>query len=510
MKASQLDATQTIHYVYNDFYYDFIPDDSIPTGYEFNSDVIEYVISKGADAINAYQTQRFGKVINAGANFIGDIIYSLMRNTAIAIGYLNAEYIDANASIYTWHYECTGIDTDYEFSGEYGTAYGFKFVGICDEVFTLVLDQNGGFYGSEKIGNWTYSTGTAEIINQIAPQYDPNVINVPTSYTGNFGDLPQPYFEGKKLHFFVKSEGVTYHLRVEDYSMLTAYVYCAPHTVTYFFMDLSSTSPGRTVDIYRYDNQQTYSATCSSTRTKYTNWRPYNITSQRYYVCSLTPVPVSSSYSVNFPFTYNGGGVAVDFTQPYNKLGILDRTLVSGSSDLFLYSLPTTPTETPSNPNPAPINVPIPVTEIPSDPEDPIPQNPDPDNVPGVPVNPVPIPLPPFATIVSGNDDLWGVTLDFEGAQYGLLPYMNSLSEFEFPSFSDLISDFSGSIIWVAQLMSILYNGTPLNVLFIALCLFSLVSVLIGAYKLWNSTEPDPGNPGMRRYKRPPKGGKKH
>ena len=88
-KASQIDATQKIHKLYEGYYYDFIPDESIPSGYEFNSEVLDYVISRGADFLNAWITQKYGKCINFVVNTAAQQLFSLCRSVAISLGLLN-------------------------------------------------------------------------------------------------------------------------------------------------------------------------------------------------------------------------------------------------------------------------------------------------------------------------------------------------------------------------------------------------------------------------------------
>ena len=111
VKASQIDASQRIHHSYDGYYYDFVPDSSIPSGYEFNSDVLDYVIGKGADFLNAWITQKYGKIINWLTNSVAQGVFSLCRNVAIAAGLIQANLFDSDQWIYKWDYECTGIES---------------------------------------------------------------------------------------------------------------------------------------------------------------------------------------------------------------------------------------------------------------------------------------------------------------------------------------------------------------------------------------------------------------
>lgn len=483
--------------------------DGLPSDYKISEQVFIDLIKSDAKGLQFDLANRIDthgvKILEWYANGIDsylNFIYGTFVNAYQATNSFVHDFIWSEATTYSWNYYFTGANPNYPGSGDYGTAYGFRFIGAGGEKFDFVLDANGDYYGHSLIGNWTPSEDPAPtnwiLINQGLDNF-----YTPSISVGRFSDLKSPFIDGKSLHFFYYRNDTEHEVILNDFTNLNISYYPTYLGSSFYIFEFYSTNPNNfDLNSLRMTDNGNNVTLYGSSNHSLNLWRTTNnnIVTSGFTLSSIgNPSFNLPGYYINQPYQTP--------TQKNNNLGRYNGNMVSGFGDIYLGSFSYSP-----NPDPQVFpETPVPISSIPEDPEDPIPQS-NPEPVPGIeyPVNPNPIPLPPFATIVSGNDDLWGVTLDFEGAQDGLLPYMNSLSEFQFPSFSDLISDFSGSIIWVAQLMSILYNGTPLNVLFIALCLFSLVSVLIGAYKLWNSTEPDPGNPGMRRYKRPPKGGKKH
>lgn len=508
-----------IEITYNNYLYGFyVTSDSasgLPQDYKISSEVLtDLIISdvKGlqyelANRIDNISENLHGIVVGEwildGTSAFSNFIFGSYVNALQATNSFIHDFIWREATTYSWNYYFTGSDPDYPGSGDYGTAYGFRFIGAAGEKFDIVLDANGDYYGHNLIGNWT-PTEDPGPTNWILINQGLDNFYVPSVSTKSFNDLKTPYFVGKELHFFIyDSNLVETECVINDFTTVCAFF----NFYNAFFYSVDQHSFTLTV------GNQIYSSVNNLRTMEYrgihTNYLyDRSSTGIGLYAPSegLSPVISYGLFSTNINFPYHrltGNNPTLYYPPQY--LGYYNSNPVSGSGDLWLDSFSYTPNPTP---NPLPDN-PIPITSIPEDPEDPIPQT-SPDPIPGIeyPINPTPNPLPPFATIVSGNDELWGVTLDFDGAQNSLLPYLNSLATFEFPSFDTLISDFSGSIIWVAQLMSVLYNGTSFNILFVVLCLFSLVSIIIGGYKLWNTTEPDPNNPGFRRTKKPPRGPK--
>lgn len=484
----------------------YVTGSNLPDPYYFNSDVIEYVIENSAKGLN-YSFQETGFYIYdwtvATAARILDYTFDSFRNAFIWTRSQVQDYVYSETSAYSWDFECTGIDPNDPASGDYGTAYGFRFKGLCGDTIDVKLDANGNFYG-HSIGNFTYGNELPDYIPHIIHQMTPENIWVPTSTLGNFSDLRAPYIDGKELHFFFYLSNVEHEIIVDDF------------TDTSIWYKVQEYQFGTNIYIYLISPNHYCSVKYDGSNISVSNGMAYvdisnvnlNNTGNRLYRTGFTLGSVDYNLkSFSLPGYYNPSS---SFIGNYNYLGVYENSLYAGSGNIYLKSYNTTPITNP-DPDPLPYGTPIPITSIPDSPDDPLPQNiPDPEPIPGITYpEPEPLPLPPFATIVSGNDDLWGQTIELQGLENSLLPYLGSLGEFNFPSFSDLLTEYTGSLIWVAQIMSLLYNGTPLNILFIVLCLFSLVSILIGAYKLWSSTEPDPKN-GGRRYKKPPKGGKKH
>lgn len=480
---------------------DSIDTTGLPDPYTFDTDVIEYIINTVGQAQYVQIVNRSNIIpvnwAQQQTENLVNFIFGTITNAYVATTTLISNYLLEGASIYGWDFSFTGSNDTYPGWETFGTAYGFSFKGVCGDIIDLVLDSQGNFYGHNPIGNYTIDPDP-EPYNWILINQGLDNFYVPINEISYFSDLKPPYIEGKSLHFFYYYNGTPIEFIIEDFTDTSI-------NATKQESQSGSKFVWRFYSPYHYTNARRID-NANVNLTQYRTWNEYhnqnlNLGSTYSYVSEIsTAISSGVSRSYNLPF-WNGN--AISFGN-YNALGFLNDSVYLGSGNIYLKSFSYTPN---TNPNPIPED-PIPVTSIPENPEDPIPQT-NPDPVPGITYpEPAPLPLPPFASIVSGNDELWGVTLDFDGAQNSLLPYLNSLAMFEFPSFDDLISDFSGSIIWVAQLMSVLYNGTSFNVLFVVLCLFSLVSIIIGGYKLWTTTEPDPNNPGFRRTKRPPKGPK--
>lgn len=479
VRAAQIDATQRIHKLYDGYYYDFVPDSSIPSGYEFNSDVLDYVISKGADFLNSWITQRYGNVINWLYNTLAQSVFSLCRNVAIAAGLIQANLFDSDQWIYKWEFECTGIEAS---NSQYGDKYGFLFTGLFGETFSIVLNANGNIWGSEYVGNITASETQQQIINQIAPQYDPNDINVPVVSYRAFSDMKAPYISGKSLHFFYYRNNTEHEVVINDFRNLNISYYPTYVGSQYIIFEFYSTDPSH-FDINNItvtDNGN--NLTLYPNNNKLVNlWRTNqeNINSKGFSLSSISdPYFNLPGYYINQPYQ-----TAV---QKNNALGRDSSGIVLGFGDIYLSSYSITPTTRPANPDPVPIDVPIPVTEIPSNPEDPIPQSPIPDPVPGIPVNPIPPSLRPVPSIVSGNDDLWPSVVELQNIEIDLSGYLSGLGDYSFPDLSVITESFAGSILWVSALMSTLFNGSDFSILFAVLSSFFIVAALLGLYKWWN------------------------
>lgn len=509
MKASTtISAWTDFTRTYNGYNYKFYVvggASGLPNDYSFNSDVIDYVIETCGKA-QRYQIENRSDIVvvdwaQQTTENIMNWVFGAVVNAYTATGSLLHDYVNSSAITYSWDFSFTGSDDSYPGWDTYGTAYGFTFKGACADTIDLVLDSQGNFYGHNPLGNYTIDSDP-EPYNWILINQGLDNFYIPTSNFGNFNNLEQPYIDGKSLHFFVyDSSNEKHEVIIPDFTETNIII---PGLEPFYF-DLIVTSlnnNSRSTLLFDNISYNGSAVTVDNYQTLHTGYYS-RLTGYRFRL--PTNVINRSNCSVNYPSNYNlNWNNSIFRIYNPNGLGLYQGSLVSGSGDIWLKGFSYTPN---INPNSIPED-PIPITSIPEDPEDPIPQS-NPDPVPGITYpEPTPPPLPPFASIVSGNDELWGVTLDFDGAQNSLLPYLNSLATFEFPSFNDLINDFSASIIWVAQIMSVLYNGTSFNVLFIVLCLFSLVSIIIGGYKLWTTTEPDPNNPGFRRTKRPPKGPK--
>lgn len=451
-------------------------------------------------AIDKLVSDTFSFLFNANM-FYGTVVDQFITTPHTIKYYLHhwdGSDVPVAERMYTWRFSYLGCSVDLALTPSGDFTY---------------TTENGH---SEHISNFRHHAVGEELAGKaLQDQADDNEGKINTPYLGikNFQGLKEPYIKGISLYFYYYVDDVINEVCIEDFrdTTISMDLYDTGQgtyrTVFHLFSNSFSTHVvkynGNNVSVTHRDR---WSGVINN-QNVYINYPKYDFFDLINYSSSLR----SFNLPMYFPITSPIGN--------YNCVGFFHNSPVYDDCNIYLKSITFSPVPQAYRPE-VPLDLPIPTdqviiypdTELPDQPDG-TPVEPDP-FVPEAPIDipgtdPDPIPLPPFATIVSGNDDLWGNTIELQNIELDLLPYLGSLSEFEFPSFNDLFDEYTASIIWVAQIMSLLYNGTPLNILFIALCLFSLVSVLIGAYKLWTGTEPDPEN-GGRRWKRPPKGGKRH
>lgn len=460
----------------------------LPQNYSFNSDVIDFVISKSGDAYNhtIYDSGIYVAdwVINTGMD-VAQGVLSLFANAYIAYNSAMQDYVYRDwLGVYLWEFEFTGSDDNYVGSADYGTAYGFTFHGLCGDKIDLVLDSSGDFYGQNRLGNWTYGNQTPDYIPHIINQADPDNIYIPSISGDTFSDLTPPYLDGKSLHFFIYENGNRHEVVVPDFTRTV--ITFPPFEPVYFGILIANLDNQSRQNIY-IDNVQYslsgqsvyYAASLHYCYDRYlTGWR-FNFDN----VVDTSLSDISISYPTYYNFNWNNNRV---YMYNPNALGLLNGVQQTGTGDIWLDAASYTPV-TPST-EPIPVDVPIPVEQIPSDPDEPLPNNPDPDPVPGItyPVNPTPPPLRPLPSIVSGNDDLWPSVVELQNIEIDLSGYLASLGDFEFPDLNTITESFAGSIIWVSALMSTLFNGSDFSILFAVLSSFFIVAALLGLYKWWN------------------------
>lgn len=480
---------------YNNYLYGFYitsdPAYDLPSDYKISSEVFEDIIlsdAKGLQFDLANRIDTFGvKILEWYANGLDsylNFVYGTFVNAYQATNSFVHDFIWSGATTYSWNYYFTGADPNYPGSGDYGTAYGFRFIGAGGEKFDIVLDANGDYYGHSIIGNWTPSEAPAPtnwiLINQGLDNF-----YTPSVSAGSFNDLKRPYISGKSLHFFYYDNNVEHEVVISDFTECILYVYswlnsypaqnpayaCSAYNFSY--ADSSFTSFTVT------DNNVVQSVNNS------TGWTNYSGIHGSFRSTTYQVNFSSSGPNVNLPVFYlNRGNINNGYrvSNP-NFIGIYNQNFVSGTGDLWLNSFSYTPQTTPQ---PFP-EEPVPITSIPEDPDDPIPDS-EPDPVPGIeyPVNPTPPPLRPVPSIVSGNDDLWPSVVQLQDIEFDLSGYLSSLGGYQFPDLSIITESFAGSIVWVSGLMTTLFNGSEFSILFAVLSSFFIVAALLGLYKWWN------------------------
>ena len=171
-KASAYSAETDFTYNYQGYNYKFYVTqgsyESLPSGYSFDPDVLEYVMTKTSDALQCqYSFAPLGIKVEDFYNNLLSSVYGLLNNAYVAINQFTQDYISQNSAIAAWDYYFTGSNDGYPGYETYGTAYGFRFehtlgAGYID----IVLDGNGDFYGSNPIANFTFqdiSEGVSQI-----------------------------------------------------------------------------------------------------------------------------------------------------------------------------------------------------------------------------------------------------------------------------------------------------------------------------------------------------------
>lgn len=470
---------------YNNYLYGFYitsdPAYDLPSDYKISSEVFEDIISSDAKGLQfdlANRIDTFGiKILDWTANGIDsylNFIFGTFVNAYQATNSFVHDFIWSGAATYSWNYHFTGADPNYPGSGDYGTAYGFRFIGAGGEKFDVVLDANGDYYGHSLIGNWTPSEDPAPtnwiLINQgLDNFYTPSISINP------FDNLKPPYIEGKELHFFITQSNVESEYIFNDFrDMQICFSYTNNYYIWIYFYYLSSNPLN--LSNYALTKDGSPVTLAGHSGVYITDWR---FKQHNGYLSGIGTSGSISGPSVNLP----GALITNSTTRRNDTLGFVSGARKVGFSDIFLKGFSYTPQ---SNPQPFP-EEPVPITSIPEDPDDPIPES-DPDPVPGIeyPVNPTPYPLRPVPSIVSGNDDLWPTVIQLQDIEFDLSGYLSGLGDYSFPDLSVITESFAGSIMWVSVLMSTLFNGSDFSILFAVLSSFFIVAALLGLYKWWN------------------------
>lgn len=492
VQAANYPATTSFTYNYQGYDYQFYFSGEVdsPQDYRFDDSVLDFVIQKSGEGLNLAIAAETTANINFSNSPFLFIVYSLYHNWMIATSWFQSPWLDSS-KLYGFSFEFTGVDYDYPGSGEYGPAYGWRFIGWASECLDLVLDEQGFLYGTHAIGNYTFSDDQRDFGIWSIHQYEAGdgEFLVPEVNVTTFGDLKPPYFEGNTLVFFAYNNGLEHKCTIPNFERCLC-VY-QPWTVTgqtYYpghigFIDyqvngsISNSNrlyidgalnglgkQGRNVTftykgLYRYQNYMIL----------------YNFNDWQLDV-NLPMYQPSSFQATNFNTIINGNVKGILSSQPQYATCEL----------LYLDILTTSPLP---DPIVLPVDDPIPVSNIDPDPVvfDPDPGE-DPDPVPGIDYpdpGPVPFPVPPLPSLISGNDELWPDVNGVLAVENDLDSYLGVLGNFEFTPLQSLVEGFVAGLTWVSMVMMTLYNGSDFSVLFVVLSMFFIAACLLGVYKWW-------------------------
>lgn len=489
-QAASYSAETSFTYNYEgyDYQFYFSGSTSVPDGYRFDSSALDFLLQKSAEGINIAISSGIGAKINNIFNSTLTTAFNLYRNFMIATDKLIADWI-VWSDIYGFEFQFTGLDPEYPGFETYGSAYGWRFSGWMGEDIDLVLDSQGMLYGSNPIGNYTFSDDQLDFGRWSIHQYEAQggQFWLPEISSVSFSDLKQPYIIGKSMYFFPVVNGVEHEYIIDDFVnvvMSGNFDYNDLQNFLFYKID-GSTS---TVNLIENNQIIVSSGTHNGASIYYQGPHKFNNNFIYYY----GQFNLLGSVSLNYPAWYGpiqtgSGDLSYKTIYANNYIGLLNDVRQSGYGDIFLGQLSTSPLP---DPIVLPVDDPIPVSDIEPDPIDFDPDpDVDPDPVPGIDYpdpGPLPWPTPPIPTIVSGNDDLWpDLNLTFE-LEDDLIGFANPLRDFEWPSFDYLISDFTSSIVWVSAIMTSLFEGSDYHILFSVLSVFFIAASLLGLYKWWH------------------------
>lgn len=486
VQAVSYSAATSFTYNYQGYNYQFYFSGLVdsPENYSFDSSALDYLLQKSAEGINISVSSGIGaKISNIFSNGFS-AIFNLYRNFVIATDKLVVDWIVWD-DIYGFEFQFIGLDPSYPGNETYGPAYGWRFIGWLGEKIDLVLDSQGMLYGSNPIGNYTFSEDQEEFGTWSINQHDGDDIWL-TPHVSSFEDFPQPYFTGTTLNLTYYDNNDQEHLlqitNFERCFLDVTFSYSDRYGSSYFigvgYDELLNSSH----DFYDNGVLQNFGLTTSSfsVNTPTLGFRSYKLFGGFVYI-NKGNLP---SYNLNYHLvSWNSSNNVL--ISP-NK-GVLNRNIYVGSvPTLWLDSLTTTPLP---DPIVLPVDDPIPITDIQPDPVDFTPDPDDePDPVPGIdyPVpGPTPVPVPPLPPLVSGNDDLWPDVNGLIAVESGLDSYLGVLGSFEFTPLQSLVEGFVAGLTWVSMVMMTLYNGSDFSILFVVLSMFFIAACLLGVYKWW-------------------------
>lgn len=482
-QAATYPATTSFTYTYDGYDYQFYFSGEVdsPQDYRFDESVCNYVIQKSSEGLNLSLSAGLGAKIDWFYETVIDSVFDFYRNYLIAGFKTIADWV-VWTSIYGFSFEFTGLDSNYPGYETYGDAYGWRFEGWAGEKIDLVLDSQGMLYGSNPIGNYTFSEDQRDFGQWSIHQHDGNDIWIPSVDSSVF--IGSPYFIGDTLYFYLSVDGISRRYHVDNFSNSCVFVFFPVVGGNILYRPniqfINSNVKSGTFPILDDNNEDVSNGNSGNTYFSYNNTIFYGNRSSLSFGTSLVDAVL--------PCMSVSGTVPTDIgTYIGNMIGLDDSYPITQScTPIFLYKLNTLPLPEPIV---LPVDDPVPVTDIQPDPVDFTP-NPDdePDPVPGIdyPVpGPTPVPVPPLPPLVSGNDDLWPDVNGLIEAESGLDSYLGVLGSFEFTPLQSLVEGFIAGLTWVSMVMMTLYNGSDFSILFVVLSMFFIAACLLGVYKWW-------------------------
>ena len=458
-----------------------------PSNYYFSDDAINLVLAKDAEAINTIITfNNQAKILTLISNLYASI-FNLAYDYYVGWFGIIHDWVDSNWPNYQFKFEFTGKSTLYPGHETYGDAYGWRFTGLLGEKIDLVLDSQGDIYGSNPIGNVTLSEDVDDFGRWSIHQHDGDDIWIPQLSIGSFGDLKKPYIEGKTLYFWLYNGSTEIACNIPDFTNTVLTFQVPSNNYWYGFRCFKIDNSTVTLNIGSDTFTSPYDTFNGSTQIYYNGPHGSGYFSNRINISFPDHgLNISNNYNINYPAYYDQANYgSYYYVQSPNALGFYQGSKVSGSGDIWLSGLSTTPVSDPVEP---PIDQPIPFDNIPTDPADFVDPDDDPDPVPGIDYptpEPTPVPLPPIPSVVSGNDDLWPDLNDYFETEDDIIDFTFPAVNVEFPDLSILLGNFVSSFTWVSTIITALFNGSDFSVLFSVLAFFFIAAAVLGIYKWW-------------------------
>lgn len=483
--AASYPATTSFTYTYDGYDYQFYFSGEVdsPQDYYFDSSVLDYLINKASEGLNLSISSGLGAKIDWISGIVLNSVFDFYRNFVFATDKVIADWI-VWTDIYGFSFEFTGLDSNYPGHETYGSAYGWRFTGWLGEKIDLVLDSQGMLYGSNPIGNYTFSDEQEDLSIWSIHQHDSDENiwyqpYIPLNLT--FENLASPYIQGKSLYFTLYYDNGETGLFCVD-NFVDTYImvkFSGLRTHPQFYFYSPSAVDSLYANIINLDSKPINSTGHTSIGGK------NNVLFLDFYNPSIfisafcLPNNWQGAYNESWNLTryvnckglFNNSAYGYDSSNPY--------------SAIYLFQLSTTPLP---DPIVLPVGDPVPVTDIQPDPIDFTPDpDEDPDPVPGIdyPVDPIPFPVPPLPPIVSGNDDLWPDLNDVFTIEADLDGFLGGLSNFQFTPLRTLVDGFTSALTWVSTIMMLLYDGSDFSILFVVLSVFFIAAALLGIYKWW-------------------------